>query len=218
MKFFIIFLTLIVAISLQAQNAPKVYTTMTKDTGELAYPTKESFTQANNIVTNEVVCLRVDMLGTDTIWKDAEIKILDNEGELLYFATTMYNDYLNYHRTDGTWDENCKIFYYVAGTKHSAKGQCSSPKQRHIVDSTHRYSIAVKESARITAIEFFPNLSGTINGMSIRSIVLDPDNTIIISRKASNKQEKDSAGNRIWRPVIPQYYRAYPVSKEELGE
>lgn len=218
MKFFIIFLTLIVAISLQAQNAPKVYTTMTKDTGELAYPTKESFTQANNIVTNEVVCLRVDMLGTDTIWKDAEMKILNSSGELLLFATTSYRDKTHYHDNDGTWDSNCKIFYYIAGTKYAYRGQCSSPKQRHLVDANNASSIGAKEDAQVTAVEFYPNLSGFLNGKSIREIVLDPNNSIIISRKNANGYEKDANGNRIWCPVIPQYYRAYPISKEELGE
>lgn len=176
----------------------------------------KNFVEKNNLVSNEVVCLRVDMLGGDK-WTDAEIKILDGTGRLLYFATTIYNDYYHYHSDDGTWDSNCKIFYYVAGVhRNQATGQCSNPKQLHLVDKDNQSSIASKEQqASITGIEFYPNLDGIINQMSVREIVLNPDNTIIISRKNSDGQERDSMGNRIWRPVIPQYYRAYP---KELGK
>ena len=186
-------------------------TVMVNDNGVLTYPQRSAFIEANNIVSNEVVCLRVDMLGTEEKYTDAELKILDASGKLLYFATTNYKDQTNYHNSDGTWDSGCKIYYYIAGTKYAQGDQCSSPKQRHKVDSSNQRSIGSKESARITAIEFYPNLAGKINNKSIRSIVLDPDNTIIISRKNSNSNEKDNDENRIWRPIIPQYYKAYPT-------
>ena len=211
--------SILFAINVFAQSKPVTYNPAT---GKIKSPS--DFVEKNHIVSNEVVCLRVDMLGGD--WTDAEIKILDGTGRLLYFATTIYNDYLHYHSDDGTWDEHCKIFYYVAGVhRNQATGQCSNPKQPHLVDKDNQSSIASKEQqASITGIEFYPNLEGTINQinldgtinqMPVREIVLNPDNTIIISRKNSDGQERDSMGNRIWRPVIPQYYRAYP---KKLGK
>lgn len=179
--------------------------------GNLKRPTKSVFVEKNHIVSNEVVCLRVDMLGGT--WSDAEMKILNSSGELLLFATTNYRDKTHYHDNDGTWDSNCKIFYYIAGTKYAYRGQCSSPKQRHLVDANNASSIGAKEDAQVTAVEFYPNLSGFLNGKSIREIVLDPNNSIIISRKNANGYEKDANGNRIWCPVIPQYYKAFPQEK-----
>lgn len=194
--------------------------------GTLKRPTAKTFIDKNNLVTNEVICVRVDMFrsgGDDLLsrmafyWTDAELKVLDKQGRLLYFATTSYNDVVNYHKEDGTWDSNCKIYYYIAGTKYAQQGQCSNPKQLHIVSASQKKSIASKEVVSasigrninhpITAVEFFPNLSGKINGMSIREIFLNPENTIIVSRKNQNEIERTGNGARVWRPTIPQYYR-----------
>ena len=189
-------------------------TVMVNDNGVLTYPQRSAFIEKNNIVSNEVVCLRVDMLGGDK-WTDAELKVLSPEGRLLYFATTMYNDVIMWHcpsdkaesttkNIDNTWDSKCKIYYYVAGNHHNDwYGQCSNPKQSHSVDALNRSPICDKESARITAIEFYPDMANE----AIREIILNPENTIIISRKTPDYFEKDEEYNRIWRPTIPQYYR-----------
>ena len=155
------------------------------------------------------------MLGGDK-WTDAELKVLSSEGQLLYFATTMYDDVIMWHcpkgkyqdgitkNMDDTWDSACKIYYYVAGKHHNnLYGQCSNPKQLHEVGK-NKPPICDKESARITAIEFYPNMANE----TIRQIILNPENTIIISRKTPDAFEKDVENNRIWRPVIPQYYKA----------
>ena len=196
--------------------------------GRLTRPNASTFARQNNLVSNEVICIRVDMFRggvDDTLskrafyWSDAELKVLDVNGNLLYFATTSYNDVVNYHSDDGTWDANCRIYYYIAGTKYAADGQCSNPKQRHTVSASQSQSIGKKEGISsstnisgsqnhpITAVEFFPNLSGTINGMSVREIFLNPENTIIVSRKNQNELERTGNGARVWRPTIPQYYR-----------
>ena len=196
--------------------------------GTLKRPTAKTFIDKNNLVSNEVICVRVDMFrgGDDDVmqrkayyWSDAELKVLDKNGNLLYFATTSYNDVRNYHSDDGTWDSKCKIYYYISGTKYAQYGQCSNPKQSHLVSASQTKSIGKKESVGansylgsgqnhpITAIEFFPNLSGKINGISIREIFLNPENTIIVCRKNQNELERTGNGSRVWRPTIPQYYR-----------
>lgn len=209
-------------------SVAQVYTIMADSEGKLLAPKASEFAKKNNLVSNEVICVRVDMFrggDDDTLskrayyWSDAELKVLDKNGSLLYFATTSYNDYKNYHANDGTWDANCKIYYYIAGTKYAQYEQCSNPKQLHVVSASQTQSIAKKENLGaytyissgqnhpITAIEFFPNLSGEINGISIREIFLNPENTIIVSRKNQNELERTGNGARVWRPTIPQYYR-----------
>ena len=212
-------------------------TVMVKDAGKVdagKVVSPQNFVEANKLVTSEVVCLRIDMIDMKSkvevtesdpyIFTDAELKILDGEGNLLYFATTLYEDIEEYHGSDGTYDENCKIYYYVSGKHHnSAPGGCSNPKQKYTLDkdpdndptTEEGSSIGGKErnegkNGKIIAIEFYPNLSGdlTISGITrkIRDIVLNPNNTIIVSRKGDLAIERDVDGNRIWRPVTIQYY------------
>ena len=215
--------SILFAINVFAQSKPVTYNPAT---GKIKSPS--DFVEKNHIVSNEVICVRVDMFrgGTDNImqrrayyWSDAELKVLDKYGHLLYFATTSYNDVVNYHSDDGTWDSKCTIYYYISGTKYAQYGQCSNPKQSHIVSASQTKSIGKKENVGansslnsgqnhpITAVEFFPDLSGTINGKSIRDIFLNPENTIIVSRKNQNELERTGNGDRVWRPTIPQYYK-----------
>lgn len=211
------------------------------DAGKVVSP--QNFVEANKLVTNEVICVRVDMFrgGMDDYsnrkafhWSDAELKVLDKNGNLLYFATTSYDDVIVWHcpedkeegktkHKDNTWDSKCKIYYYIAGTKYAQDGQCSSPKQPHEVSKSQQKSIGGKESIKskvdangkignaynfpITAVEFYPDLTGSINEISIREIFLNPENTIIVSRKNSSELERTANGDRVWRPTIPQYYR-----------
>ena len=185
------------------------------ENGVIVYP--QGFAEKNNIASTEVICVRVDMFsgGTDVAyrWSDAELKVLDADGKLLYFATTCYNDYVVYHKNDGTWDSACVIYYYIAGTKYAYAGQCSNPKRRHEVSESQQLSIGGREQldetigTGIVAIEFFPNLDGKINGKSIREIFLNPENTVIVSRKNQTTIERTYNDNRVWRPTIPQYYK-----------
>lgn len=206
-------------------------TVMVDATGKVKLP--KNFTKANNLVTNEVVCLRIDMLDIQSKvestnddaakapFTDAELKILDVEGNLLYFATTLQEDVDDFHSDDGTHDANCKIYYYVSGKHYnSAPGGCSNPKQKYTLEEG---SIGDKESekgnnGKIIAIEFYPNLPGEliVSGVTreIRDIVLNPNNTIIVSRKGDTEFEKDVDGNRIWRPVTIQYY-TIPLSNDD---
>ena len=215
-------------------------TTMVDSEGNLAHPSKSTFIEKNCIASNEVICVRVDTYRSgifdalngninkqsSSYWADAERKVLGKDGNLIYFATTLYSDVTNYHSEDGTWDANCKIYYYVAGTRYAQQGQCSSPKQLHTVSKLQTKSIAQKENivysktgqeitkgSGITAIEFFPYLTGSINGKLIRDIFLNPENSIIVSRKHTSGYEKTWNDDRAWRPTIPQYYRAYPPAQ-----
>ena len=218
-----IVISLLLGINTFAQRKPVTYNPAN---GKIKSPS--DFVEKNNLVTNEVICVRVDMFrgGDDDVmqrkayyWSDAELKVLDKNGNLLYFATTSYNDVRNYHLDDGTWDSKCKIYYYISGTKYAQSGQCSNPKQSHLVSASQTKSIGKKENVGasyslssgqnhpVTAVEFFPDLSGTINGKSIRDIFLNPENTIIVSRKNQNELERTGNGDRVWRPTIPQYYK-----------
>ena len=230
--------SILFAINVFAQSKPVTYNPAT---GKIKSPS--DFVEKNNLVTNEVICVRVDMFrgGMDDYsnrrafhWSDAELKVLDKNGDLLYFATTSYNDVIVWHcpegkatektkHTDNTWDSKCKIYYYIAGTKYARDGQCSNPKQSHTVSASQTMSIGGKENIKsdvnatgnignaynfpITAVEFFPDLTGSIDGISIREIFLNPENTIIVSRKNSSELERTANGSRVWRPIIPQYYR-----------
>ena len=215
--------------------------------------TGSKFVEANNLVSNEVVCVRVDMVkqssnismnfGNGSYWTDCELKVLDKDGYCIYFASTVWRD-RSYHADDGTIDPNAKIYYYRSGANPDT-GVCAYPKKRHIPSGNASYTsgnsiqsdLKITESTgsssyhsniSISAVEFYPNLSGSLtvyfpNGsrktLSIREIFLNPENSVIVSRKSKYYIERvctssaSNTGERIWRPVIPQYYRTIPTKE-----
>lgn len=189
------------------------------------------FVAANNIVSSDVLCIRVDMFrgGWDDMsqckgfyWWEAEIKVLSPLGELLYHVSTVWRD-RSYHEDLGVEDDKCRIFYYPSGPNAST-GICAKPKKELIRSATGNGVSITKfegltgsnggrggyysKTISISTIEFFPNLDGKLNGVSIREIFLNPENTIVVSRKNSNEIERDyTNGSRIWRAPIVIYYR-----------
>ncbi len=187
------------------------------------------FIKANNIVSNDVICVKVDMFRTDhtdkaysVYWWEAELKVLDNNGNVLYHVSTRWND-KKYHPE--AWDSQCQIYYYLSG-KNSSTGVCARPKKKLNRSSANSgNSIQYAENGAIstsfisenfhttlnesvTAIEFYPNLDGTTPaGNSIREIFLNPENTVIVSRKNKVFHEQDISKTRIWRVPIITYYR-----------
>lgn len=221
--------------------------------GALKHPAPATFAAKNNLVSNEVVCVRVDMVkqssnismnfGNGSYWTDCELKVLDKDGYCIYFASTVWRD-RSYHADDGTIDPNAKIYYYRSGANPDT-GVCAYPKKRHIPSGNASYTsgnsiqsdLKITESTgsssyhsniSISAVEFYPNLSGSLtvyfpNGsrktLSIREIFLNPENSVIVSRKSKYYIERvctssaSNTGERIWRPVIPQYYRTVPTKE-----
>ena len=191
--------------------------------------TGSKFVEANNLVSNDVLCIRVDMFRTGTnssycraiYWWECELKVLNKSGALLYHVSTVWRD-RSYHEGLGVEDDKCRIFYYPSGENPST-GICAKPK-KELKRSASGSGISIfkyegfttgqfyggysSKPCSISTIEFYPDLSGTLNGVSIREIFLNPENTILVSRKNSNEIEMDSAnGSRIWRAPIITYYR-----------
>ena len=183
------------------------------------------FVAANNIVSSDVLCIRVDMFrgGWDDTsqrkalyWWEAEIKVLSKTGALLYHVSTVWRD-RSYHEDLGVEDDKCRIFYYPSGANANT-GICAKPK-KELKRSATGSGVSISKFEGLTGtvtnnayysttIEFFPNLDGKLNGVSIREIFLNPENTIVVSRKNSNEIERDyTNGSRIWRAPIVIYYR-----------
>lgn len=201
---------------------PAVYN---PDTNVLLQPSSAEFAAANKLVTNEVLCVRVANMfmmksgSGNVFYTDAELKVLNKYGATLYTASTVWRD-RSYHAGYGIIDSKVKIYYYISGANPDT-GVCAKPKKLLVQSGSADYSsgnsIASVEglsgdptsyATQITCIEFYPDLSGTLNGKSIREIFLDPENTIIVSRKNPTQIERGANGERIWWPVVPQYYRA----------
>ena len=243
MHYLNITILLLAATFASAATKPATYNPATS---ALVQPDAATFAAKNNLVTNEVICVRVDMTRdgdyrahTQTItWSDCELKVLDKNGNIVYFASSVWRD-RSYHADAGVIDNNVKIYYYVSGS-NSSNGVCAKPKKLLVQSGADDYSSGnsistyeglwwvtlgnnayVSRPACITAVEFYPNLSGTLNGLSIREIFLNPENSIIVSRKNPNQLERAftngdggvtdiNNGQRIWRPAIAQYYRTLP--------
>ena len=193
--------------------------------GALVRPSKAAFAAQNNLVSQEVICIRVDMFGTTTnsfpvkasYWNEVELKVLDKDGNMIYFICSDWCDRSYHANHPELIDNGAKIAYYPFGDGIS--GVCAHKKVWLRMDGTDDYSwgscIHMDEWSGygISAVEIYPNLSGTVGGKSVREIFLNPENTILISRKSTLQYEKHTSGTRIWRAAVVQYYRSMPTAQ-----
>lgn len=211
----------------------KTETVLINSSDLITSPTRMDFVEANRIVTDDVVCVKVDTFrGTrdsngvtlSVYWWEAEVKVISPNGDLLYRATTVWEDKIMYHSNLGIDDNNCEIYYYTSGDNDKNALLCANGKTRFMASSSGRgrsitlFAILSTSSIgdtyfsrpkSITGIEFYPNMNGTLpNGTSIREIFTNPANSIVVSRKNSEEYEKDFLNNkRVWRPATIIYYR-----------
>lgn len=214
-----------------------VKTAVVNANGSLAYPTAATFAAKNNLVSQEVVCIRVDMFAYATTtsnsvkayyWTDVELKVLDKNGALIYFIPSDWCD-RSYHTDHPELiDNGARIAYYPFG--NGITGVCAHKKvwlgiygndsytdgssiSNSLYYSYHNYSYnsnGFYAHVGVSTVEIYPNLSGTVGGKSVREIFLDPENTILVSRKNNTRLERSEDGTRIWRAAVVQYYRAMP--------
>ena len=192
--------------------------------GALVRPSKATFAAQNNLVSQEVICVRVDMFARTTIssntiqsqyWNEVELKVLDKDGALIYFISSDWCDRSYHSDHPELIDNGARIAYYPFGD--GITGVCAHKKVWLRMDGTDDYSwgscIHMDEWSGygISTVEIYPNLSGTVGGKSVREIFLNPENTILVSRKNSSQFEKHSSGTRIWRAAVMQYYRSMPT-------
>ena len=194
-----------------------VKTAVVNSDGSLAYPTASTFAAKNNLVSQEVLFVRVDMfkyswtssgITRSEYWKEVELKVLDKNGALIYFICTMWWDRAWHANHPELIDNGARIAYYPFG--NGITGVCAHKKVWLTITGTDDYSDGTNIAAQVAAVEIYPNLSGTVGGKSVREIFLNPENTILVSRKDDSQYEKDGGGTRIWRPAVIQYYRAMP--------
>lgn len=220
----------------------QVKTVMTNNDGVVVVPS--NFANKNKLVTYNYICIRIEMYTSDnangnTNWTDVELKVLDNNGVLKYFATTQFADVVQWHcptdirslntnidnldedypnrYTDGTWDRDCKMYYYVAGKQHNSAGGCANPKKEHkLINANKMYDInssvfstegGTEERGinKIIAIEFYPSAANL-------KYFIDPSYTVIFSRKSGDNYEA-SNGNRMWLPATVQYFNTSIISE-----
>ena len=222
-----------VANSFAQTQVNKFKTVMTNTDGVVVVP--NNFANQNKLVTYNYICIRIEMYtkgntteGED--WTDVELKVLDSEGNLVYFATTQFADVVQWHcptdienlstnitaldpnrHIDNTWDKDCKMYYYVAGKQHNGAGGCANPKQEHkLTNNEGKYDI----NSSIISTETSRNGgNGNINKIIAIEFYpsknldcfINPSYTVIFSRKSDTNHEA-SEGNRMWLPATVQYF------------
>lgn len=216
----------------ELKNYPLKTDTIILTNGVITSPLRLDFVTNNRIITDDVICVKVNTFrgGTnDSIskkavyWWEAEVKVISPDGQLLYRATTVWSDKTQYHSELGINDNNCEIYYYTSGANSKNSNLCANAKIKFVPSSTGKgTSITAFESLQarqyngvyysypvsITTIEFYPDMDGTLpNGAKIRDIFLNKENSIVISRKNSEEFEKDLDNKRIWRAAEIIYYR-----------
>ena len=188
--------------------------------GKLVNPSTSTFISANNLgggaSTAAYICVRANTYwgtfpssNTNVAYSlyygcEAELKVLDENGYLIYHASTFGLDGYHYHRVRTVHDPNCKIFYYVSLPNNN--NPCVSSKKRLNYNwGSHNWSIAELNNPKIvyqtypsyhyysnisvTTIEFYPNLDGEttdINGNTHHEYLLPHLNSHNIREIFSN--------------------------------
>lgn len=214
MKKYILILFWVMTSFCYAQN--EAYTVMAKSDGSLVIPDKATFAKKNELVSTGNLSVFVDLYrdGSDTsakaqYWTDCELKVLDKDGNIIYFFSTIYfnsKQVQSLHGNDVN-DSEAVVYYYVSGEGENA---CAKPKKRL---TNFDSSIGIIENAydgvtnamadkkvRITAIQIYPSAK-------FRDVFLNPENSIIVWRQSPSYAEVDGKGDKLWRPALIQFIR-----------
>ena len=193
---------------------------MVDNNGTLTYPDKATFAKKNAVNLSVFVDLYRDGLddvsgmrltdgGKSIYWSDCELKVLDKDGNIIYFFSTIYFNSKQvqalhdskYNDTDAT------VYYYVSGG--NTNGVCVKPKKKltnfnssigAIENAYNGNSNAGDGKVRITAIQIYPS-------EKFRDVFLNPENSIMVWRQSIYSAETDGNGDKVWRPAIIQFIR-----------
>lgn len=197
-------------------------TVLVNDTGELSYPDKNAFFQKNapNLSVfvdlyrdgiDDVAGMRHDNnAGRSVYWSDCELKVLDKNGNIIYFFSTIAfaNKQVQALHDSKYNDNEATVYYYVSGG-NSSNGVCVKPKKKLMnfnlsigaIESAYNgTSTANDNKVRITAIQIYPSAK-------FRDVFLNPENSIMVWRQSINAAETDGRGGKTWRPAIIQFIR-----------
>ena len=150
-----------------------------------------------------------DNAGRSVYWSDCELKVLDKNGNIIYFFSTIaFANKQVQALHDAKYNDNeATVYYYVSGG--NTNGVCVKPKKKLM---NFNLSIGAIESAyngtsdandnkvRITAIQIYPSAK-------FRDVFLNPENSIMVWRQSINAAETDGRGGKTWRPAIIQFIR-----------
>lgn len=210
-----------------------------KDSNELNVPSKQIFWEKNISVFRQNKRIYVDMTPSISLayqsygqniesgsnlkhnfWTDTEIKVINKNGDLLYFTTTINlgADWIEgLHSSDVLYDKNPKISYWYA-TDYNNKGGCWGLKKDFIPTTTNSIGSTMPDNdwSGVTAIWIIPDYESTSStnfkntlaytyysnkgmvantrGDLIKFIFDDPDNTVLSWRQNLMNGETNSYG------------------------
>ena len=212
-----------------------------KNSNELKVPSKQLFWEKNISVFRQNKRIYVDMTPSISLylysyhpdnvesklkhnfWTDTEIKVINKNGDLLYFTTTINlgSDWVNsLHGSDVLYDKNPKISYWYA-TDYNNKGGCWGQKLEFYPEANNSIGSNLpsgNEWHTVTAIWIIPSYNSTISsnftdttayeyystkygskaiktrGDLIKMIFDDPDNTVLCWRQNLMNGETNSYG------------------------
>ena len=199
-----------------------------RDSNELKVPSKQVFWEKNISVFRQNKRIYVDMTPSISLysyyhpdnvesklkhnfWTDTEIKVINKNGDLLYFTTTINlgADWIDsLHGSDVLYDKNPKISYWFCSDSNSygSKG-CWGIKKDFIPTTTNSIGSAMPDKlwSGVTAIWIIPDYESTSStnfrntlaytyysnkgmvantrGDLIKFIFDDPDNTVLSWRQ-----------------------------------
>ena len=211
----------LLAIFLYATATGFSYTVIVNDSGTLQAPDGETFKKANDIPSFAGVQILID---TSDAWTDAEFKVVDSNGNLIYWVSTQWGTQMgDEYETNAAADLNAKIFYTCP--QYDAIPGNGRRWIEYVHNSTNARSIyehaktflASKgiphSSPDIGGIIIQPNFKGnTVGGTSIKSIfgsnaynVPAGNQYIYLKCSPTSVEHTDNPKYNFWRPIIPKH-------------
>ncbi len=153
----------------------------------------------------------VPQRGRGNYWSDCELKVLDKNGNIIYFFSTIAftNKQVQALHDSKYNDTDAVVYYYVSGAGTNA---CVKPKKlfpknlwNSSIGATENATNGLENSVndnkvRITAIQIYPSAK-------FRDVFLNPENSIMVWRQSTMIAETDGQGGKLWRPALIQFIR-----------
>ena len=145
-------------------------------------------------------------------WTDAEFKVLDPEGNLIYWVSTQWGAQMGAdYATHPAADLNAKIYYTSPDNEANGAGKGrewieyvhNDTNARTIFE--HAHTITGVANPTIGGIIIKPNFDGTtVGGTVIKEIFgKDNGNQYIFLKCSPITIEKSASGYAIWRTIVP---------------
>ena len=174
---------------------------------ELLYPTVSQLLEANDFERRTCPRLTIDV-GSE--WSDVDLKLIDELGEVVYFASSRDAES---HGYTGAIDTQASIYFYCSEISF---WDANKP----ILFVQGAFSCIAEQAKAMASSATYPSINGIFiePSESYKSQFADSDNNAIILKIDATGVEETTDSNPIWRPISCEWRKAGQTLPFEIIE